>query len=98
MLFLILTGCTARQTLLEMPKELKEVAALKESLRDVAALKAPMEQVAALDAPLKDVAELKVPLVAVADIAQPGTYVPMFGFLGLVIFMAIWGGVKLGCR
>ena len=62
MLLLTLTGCAARQTLLEMPKELKEVAALKEPLRDVAALKAPMEQVAGLRQPLVAVSELADPL------------------------------------
>jgi hypothetical protein len=51
-----------------------------------------------LEAPLKDVAELKAPLVAVAAIVQPGTYVPILGTFGLVLFLAIWGGVKLGRR
>ena len=61
-------------------------------------LPAPLKAVAALEAPLKDVAELKAPLVAVAAIVRPGTYVPIFGTLGLVLFLAIWGGVKLGRR
>jgi hypothetical protein len=87
------------------------VAALDAPLKDVAELKAPMQQVAALDptlkavaaldAPLKDVAELKAPLVALgamATITQPATYVPMFGFIGLVLFLAIWGGIKMGRR
>jgi hypothetical protein len=37
MLLLVLTGCAARQTLIELPDELEEVAALEEPLRDVAA-------------------------------------------------------------
>ena len=67
----------------------------------VAALDPTLEAVAALDAPLKDVAKLQTPLVALgamANITQPGTYVPMFGYIGLVLFLAIWGGVKLGRR
>ncbi|MHC5145359.1 MAG: hypothetical protein ACYSOX_07010 [Planctomycetota bacterium] len=90
---------------------LKEVAALDAPLKNVAELKTPMEQVAALDptlkavaaldAPLKNVAELKAPLVALgamATITQPTTYVPMFGFVGMVLFLAIWGGIKMGRR
>ena len=90
---------------------LKAVAALDAPLKNVAELKTPMEQVAALDptlkavaaldAPLKNVAELKVPLVALgamATITQPTTYVPMFGFVGVVLFLAIWGGIKMGHR
>ncbi|MHC5097019.1 MAG: hypothetical protein ACYSOL_02690 [Planctomycetota bacterium] len=90
---------------------LKEVAALDAPLKNVAELKTPMEQVAALDptlkavaaldAPLKNVAELKAPLVALgamATITQPTTYVPMFGFVGIVLFLAIWGGIKMGRR
>ena len=45
MLLLTLAGCTVRKTVVELPKELEEVAELKEPLKDVAALKAPMEQV-----------------------------------------------------
>jgi hypothetical protein len=88
---------------------LKAVAALDASLKNVAELK--MEQVAALDptlkavaaldAPLKKVAELKAPLIALgamATITQPTTYVPMFGFVGVVLFLAIWGGIKMGRR
>jgi len=41
---------------------------------------------------------LVLALGAMANITQPGTYVPMFGYLGLVLFLAIWGGVKLGRR
>ncbi|MHC4771106.1 MAG: hypothetical protein ACYS8O_04810 [Planctomycetota bacterium] len=90
---------------------LKEVAALDAPLKNVAELKTPMEQVAALDptlkavaaldAPLKNVAELKAPLVALgamATITQPTTYVPMFGFVGIVLFLGIWGGIKMGRR
>ena len=90
---------------------LKAVAALDAPLKNVAELKTPMEQVAALDptlkavaaldAPLKNVAELKAPLVALgamATITQPTTYVPMFGFVGVVLFLAIWGGIKMGRR
>ena len=90
---------------------LEAVAELDTPLRNVAELKAPMEQVAALDptlkavaeldAPLKNVAELKAPLVslgAMATITRPATYVPMFGCLGIVLFLAIWGGMKMGRR
>ncbi len=90
---------------------LKAVAALDAPLKNVAQLKTPMQQVAALDptlkavaaldAPLKNVAELKAPLVALgamATITQPTTYVPMFGFVGVVLFLAIWGGIKMGRR
>ena len=61
----------------------------------------PLAARRAKQSPLKDVAGLKAPLVAVgaiADITQPGTYVPMFGYLGLVLFLAVWGGVKMGRR
>ena len=90
---------------------LKAVALLDAPLKNVSELKGPMEQVAALDptlkavalldAPLKNVAELKAPLVALgamATITQPTTYVPMFGFVGVVLFLAIWGGIKMGRR
>jgi uncharacterized membrane protein len=33
-----------------------------------------------------------------ANLTQPATYVPMFGYIGLVLFLAIWGGVKMGRR
>ncbi|MGC9455147.1 MAG: hypothetical protein ACP5HU_09820, partial [Phycisphaerae bacterium] len=59
------------------------------------------KSVAELDAPLRDVAELKAPLVALgalSTITRPTTYVPMFGCLGLVLFLAIYGGIKLGRR
>jgi len=110
-MLLVLSGCTMTRSLEEMPQELKDVAALKEPMGHVAELKAPMEQVAALDptlkavaaldAPLKNVAELKAPLVALgsmATITQPATYVPMFGYVGIVLFLAIWGGIKMARR
>lgn len=80
---------------------MEQVAALKEPMEQVAALKAPMEQVAVLKEPMGQVAELKEPMVALgplAKITQPGTYVPMFGFVGFVLFLAIWGGIKMGRR
>jgi hypothetical protein len=77
---------------------MQDVAALEPVFMKVAALDPSLGAVAALEAPLKDVAELKAPLVAVAAIVQPGTYLPIFAILGLVLFLAIWGGVKLGRR
>ena len=50
---------------------------------------------------MEQVAELKEPmvmLVPLANITQPTTYVPMFGFVGIVLFLAIWGGIKMGRR
>ena len=80
---------------------LKNVADLKAPIKQVAALDPTLKAVAALDAPLKNVAELEAPLVALgamATITQPRTYVPMFGFVGVVLFLAIWGGIKMGRR
>ena len=65
---------------------------------DVAELKEPLVKVAALNKNLEAVAELKEPLMKVTAIMQPSTYVPMFACFGLVLFLAIWGGVKLGRR
>ena len=111
MLLLVLSGCTMERSLEEISQELKDVGGLKEPMGEVAALKAPMEQVAALDptlkavaaleTPLKNVAALKAPLAALgplATITQPATYVPMFGCAGIVLFLAIWGGIKMGRR
>ena len=67
-------------------------------MSDVAALDPALMKVAALNQDLEAVAELKEPLVTVSAILQPDTYVPMFGCFGLVLFLAIWGGVKLGRR
>jgi hypothetical protein len=80
---------------------LERTAALDPVLAKVADLDARLGAVAALDAPLKEVAKLEAPLVALgamANLTQPATYVPMFGYIGLVLFLAIWGGVKLGRR
>ena len=101
LLLLVLSGCTMTRSLEEMPQELKDVAALKAPMEQVAALDPTLKAVAALDAPLKNVAELKAPLVALgsmATITQPATYVPMFGYVGIVLFLAIWGGIKMGRR
>ena len=111
MLLLVLSGCTMTRSLEEMPPALKDVAALKApmeqvavldpTLKAVAALDPTLKAVAALDAPLKNVAELKAPLTALgpmATITRPATYVPMFGYAGIVLFLAIWGGVKMGRR
>jgi uncharacterized protein YoxC len=102
---------TPMQQVAALDPTLKAVAALDAPLKNVAQLKTPMQQVAALDptlkavaaldAPLKNVAGLKAPLVALgamATITQPTTYVPMFGFVGVVLFLAIWGGIKMGRR
>jgi len=110
-LLTVLSGCEMTRSLEEMPQDLEDVAvlkasmeqvaALKEPMEQVAALKAPMEQVAALKEPMEQVAELKEPMVALgplAKITQPGTYVSMFGFVGFVLFLAIWGGIKMGRR
>jgi hypothetical protein len=48
-----------------------------------------------------EVAEMKAPLVALGAMdtaTRPGTSAPMFGYPGLVLFLAIWGDVKLGRR
>ncbi len=107
----VLSGCEVTQSLEEMPQDLEDVAklkspmeqvaALKEPMEQVAVLKEPMEQVAALKEPMEQVAKLKEPMAALgpmATITQPTTYVPMFGFLGIVLFLAIWGGIKMGRR
>ena len=101
MLLLVLSGCEVTHSLEEMPQELKAVAELEVPMEQVAALDPTLKAVAALDAPLKNVAELRAPLVALgamATITQPTTYVPMFGFVGVVLFLAIWGGIKMGRR
>lgn len=77
---------------------LKAVAELDAPLKKVAELEPTLKAVAELDGPLKKVAELKAPLGAMARITQPTTYVPMFGYVGIVLFLAIWGGIKMGRR
>jgi hypothetical protein len=70
-------------------------------MEQVAALDPTLKSVAALDAPLRQAAALKSPLVelgGLSRITRPTTYVPMFGCLGIVLFLAIYGGVKLGRR
>ena len=89
------------KTVAALDVPLKNVAELKPSMEQVAALDPTLKTVAALDIPLKDVAELKIPLEALsamAKITQPTTYIPMFGFVGVVLFLAIWGGIKMGRR
>ena len=102
LLLLMLFGCEATQSIEEIPPGLKDVGELKTPLEQVGALKTPLEQVAALDAPLHHVAELKEPLAGLGGgltaMSQPSSYIPMFGFLGIVLFLAVWGGVKLGRR
>ncbi len=110
-LLLVLSGCEVTHSLEEMPQDLEDVAVLKEPMEQVAALKEPMERVAALKVPMEQLAELKAPMEQVAalkgpmvalgpmaTITQPATYVPMFGFVGIVLFLAIWGGIKMGRR
>ena len=84
-----------------LKEPMDHVAVLTEALDQVAELYEPMEQVAVLKEPMEQVAELKEPMVALgplAKITQPATYVPMFGFVGIVLFLAIWGGIKMGRR
>ena len=98
---LVLSGCTMTRSLKEMPQGLRDVAALKPSMEQVAALDPTLKAVAELDASLQNVAELKAPFVSlgpIATITRPATYVPMFGCLGIVLFLSIWGGIKMGRR
>jgi len=85
----------------ELDASLQNVAELKPSMEQVAALDPTLKAVAELDASLQNVAELKTPIVSlgpIATITRPATYVPMFGCLGIVLFLSIWGGIKMGRR